>query len=92
MSKNLEGEVKIELINKIIREGKLKTDTQTGNKLEAGDIKCIQEDNKSLPIQSVHIANPLFKTVERVFKDLGNKKIKEEKLTEAFFSSVLNRS
>jgi len=54
----------IQLINKIIREGKLKQGLSNKKEPETGDLRIIQSNAKSKPIESIIIANPLVKTVE----------------------------
>lgn len=64
--KNLDETIKVNLINKIITEGKLKKDDQTITTNNERDFKCIQLDVNSLPIDSLHISNPLITDIEYV--------------------------
>ncbi len=64
ITKNSDNEVKIEFINKIITEGKLKQDLSNKKNPEFGDLKLIQVNAKSKPLQSIILSNPLVKNVE----------------------------
>lgn len=64
ITKDTDGDIAINLINKIITEGKLKQDLAYKEKTEFGDLKIIQTNSKSKSIQSITIANPLVKNVE----------------------------
>lgn len=66
ISEKSDDEVEIEFLNKIITEGKLKQELSNKKNPEIGDLKIIQTNNKSKPIKSITIANPLVKNVEYV--------------------------
>lgn len=64
ITKDTDGNISIDLINKIITDGKLKQGVSYKENVEFGDLKIIQANNKSKPIHSIVIANPLVKNVE----------------------------
>jgi hypothetical protein len=64
ITKDSDGNIAINMINKIITEGKLKQDLSHKENVEFGDLKVIQTNNRSKPIRSIIIANPLVKNVE----------------------------
>lgn len=64
VAKESDGAIKIEFINKIITEGKLKQNLSNKKNPEFGDLKIIQINSKSKPIQSITVTNPLVKNVE----------------------------
>ena len=67
LSETSNGKKKIEFINKIITDGKLKNNSNKYIKTGSiGDLKCSQLDNKSKTLQSIFIKNPLNKTIEFV--------------------------
>jgi hypothetical protein len=59
-------EVDIQLINKIITEGKLKTNSQEPPVIKPGDLKCVTLNNRFEPLDSIIIADPLNITIESV--------------------------
>mgnify|MGYP000026466145 CR=1 FL=1 len=65
ISQTENGKKKIELINKIVADGKLKIKTtdKSGN---LGDLICNQLDENSNILQSIVIKNPLLKTFEYI--------------------------
>lgn len=67
ISKDDYGNKHVQFINKIIVDGKLKSNTETYLKTGAvGDLKCSQLDKDSLEIKTVIIENPLSKIIEYV--------------------------
>lgn len=61
--------VEIKFIDKIIVDGKLKTDGSLNNSLQKNTLKLFQIDNDSQALDSMYIENPLSKTVEYVNDD-----------------------
>lgn len=75
ISKKPNSDTQIQFINKIIAKGKLKNHNISHSKhSEIGDLICIQLDEKLIPIQSTHISNPLYKTIEFVNDSLSFEK------------------
>lgn len=75
VSETKNGETEVAFINKKITDGKLKN--YKNNFIESasiGDLKCMQLDENSNPIQSEIIKNPLIQTVEFVNDSLFLKK------------------
>ena len=68
VTKNINGEIEIDLINKIVKSGKLKNEIRENDNYVSGDLKFIELDGNSMPINSFHIPNPLRKRVEYVNK------------------------
>jgi hypothetical protein len=64
MAKESDGSIKIEFINSVIAEGKLKEEISGKKSSEYGDLKIIQVNAKSEPLQSIILSNPLVKNVE----------------------------
>jgi len=64
IAKNSNGTIKIEFINTIIAEGKLKGEINSKKNPEYGDLKVIQANAKLEPILSIILSNPLVKNVE----------------------------
>lgn len=60
------GEYEINLINKIIAEGKLKTISFAPDIRKPGDLECVALDNNLEPVDSIIISDPLNITVESV--------------------------
>ncbi len=79
ISKNDNGNKKIELISKIIAEGKIKKNSNKfiseGN---TGDLQCIQMDDSNTPLKSVILKNPLSKIIEYVNESKALEKRKIE--------------
>ena len=63
ISEDLKGTKNIQLINKIITDGKLKNNTHPNDGV-SGDLICNQLDENSNILQSITIKNPLVKTFE----------------------------
>ena len=66
ISKDSDGEIKVDFINKIISEGRLKKDLSQEKSFAKDDIICIQNNSRSKPIQSMIIPNPFVKRVESI--------------------------
>lgn len=66
ISKDENGGKRIQFIDKIVTNGRLKTSGAYHRKAAIGDLKCTQIDNKSTEIQSITIENPLSKIIEYV--------------------------
>ncbi|MBP0903445.1 hypothetical protein ACFSKN_00950 [Mariniflexile gromovii] len=64
ISKNANGNKNIEFINKIIADGKLKTNNSNIKHAAIGDLKCLQLDKDFTEITSMTIQNPLSKHIE----------------------------
>ena len=70
------GEVEIRLIDKIITEGRLKSNSSEPVLARPGDLKCITLNSLSQPVDSITIPDPLNFTVESV--DDNNMLFKKE--------------
>jgi hypothetical protein len=70
------GEVEIQLINKIITDGKLKIKTAGAELPKPGDLICISLNNRLEPVDTIIISDPLNITVESV--DVNNSLFKKE--------------
>lgn len=70
------GEYKIQLINKIITEGKLKVISSAPDIRKPGDLECFALDKNLEPVDSIIISDPLNITVESV--DENNSFFKKE--------------
>ena len=55
---------KVEFINHIITDGKLKEDNLFNGSPQPGDLQCVLLDKKMKPLKSIIISNPLHKTFE----------------------------
>ncbi len=64
IAKDSNGTTKIEFMNTIIAEGKLKGEINSKKNPEYGDLKVIQANAKLEPILSIILSNPLVKNVE----------------------------
>lgn len=60
---SIEG-YKVELINKIVSDGKIKMNTGNHSPAKAGDLKCLALNEDKHPISNINIPDPLIKTVE----------------------------
>lgn len=85
ISKKDTGVKKIELISKIIAEGKIKKNSNKFiTKESIGDLQCIQMDDSKTPLKSVFIENPLSKIIEYVNESNALEKRKIETNTIPF--------
>ncbi len=78
ISKDENGKKSIQFINKIIADGKAKSNSNKYIKIGAiGDLKCSQLDKDSTEINHIIIKNPFIKTIEFVNDSLTfeNKRI-----------------
>ena len=77
VTKNINKEIKVYLINKIIAKGNLKDSSQKKTNNTIGDFICVQFDKNLLALDSVQISNPLIKNIEYVKPSglLGKKQI-----------------
>lgn len=87
ISKKENGEKKVQFINKIITNGKLKKISNNYLKTpEVGDLKCSQLDKNSNLIQNIFLKNPLNKVIEFVNDSLSfeKKQVALQKTTLSF--------
>ena len=85
ISKMVDGEKNIKLINQIITDGTLKKMTKISDKKKFGDLECNTYDKDLNQIGTHSIKNPLKKTMEYI-NDLGNFEKKIFDLDSAQFS------
>ncbi len=81
---NKEG-YNIELINKIVADGKIKKNSNQISTAKEGDLKCLILDENKLPISTIIISDPFIKKVEYQ-QENGSLTSKEVILDSADFS------
>jgi hypothetical protein len=66
VSKKSNNRIEVDLINKIVAQGKLKEDVPEHKMGKIGDFKCSEIDENSKLIRSFYITDPLKKNIEYV--------------------------
>ena len=66
ISRDSNGNIQVNLTNKITTNGKLKNSSLNKADYQIGDLKCSELDHNSLPLQSFYVSNPLRRRVEYV--------------------------
>ena len=66
MDKDEASQVKAELINKIITNGRIKGKKDSSYRIENAEYLCVQYDQKSTPLDSLIMDDPFVKNVEYI--------------------------